>query len=432
MNKINHRGLFVPFCVMTVYLLGASGVSAQADLETEQLQRQFAEAMEALENDRVNTARRLLSAMVTDHPTLQRARLELARAHYLSADYTAAREEAQRVLDDPNTPPSVRTTVLAFLAQIDQDEALYADRHQWLPSIYTGYMYDSNVNFGVARDVIDVGGIFFNVDNLGQEQSDSALIIDGGVIHTYNPGIRFEAGERTGFFVWQSQANGYYRNYFDEDDFNIGVATLRTGPNWFVPGRWTAGIALQADGIWLGDDYLATYGSLNPAVTWTLKEVYALTVEGIVTYRDYDQNIDSGREGWHEWAGVSLSRYFVDSQLTLEGGVGYNWFNADANFLGYDGADIFVGVTKAAWKNGSVFARGGYRKFDFDDSEPFFNVSRDDDEWRGSVGFWHNITTGFMTDWVIQGNYAYTNNDSDLDLFDYDRNQVELGLSRAF
>jgi len=99
-------------------------VQAQSGSSAAALQSEFDAAMQAVEDMRLRTARERLTSLLAANPSLSRARLELARVDYLSRDYASARIEAQRVLDDPDTPPTVRATVLAFLAQIDADERL--------------------------------------------------------------------------------------------------------------------------------------------------------------------------------------------------------------------------------------------------------------------------------------------------------------------
>ena len=139
--------------------MGYSPAQAQTAPSAAPVQNEFDAAMQAVEEARLRTARERLTSLVSANPSLSRARLELARVYYLSRDYPEARREAQQVLDDPNTPPTVRATLLAFLAQIDADEKIYAARHQWSPSLYAGLMYDSNVNIGPSRDVIDIGAL---------------------------------------------------------------------------------------------------------------------------------------------------------------------------------------------------------------------------------------------------------------------------------
>jgi len=407
-------------------------VHAATSADAASVQKEFDAAMEALEQSRLRTARERLLSLLAANPSLSRARLELARVYYLSRDYAAARTEAQRVLDDPNTPPAVRTTVLAFLAQIDADEQRYAARHQWTPSFYAGVMYDSNVNIGLGRDIIEIGGLAFQVAPDSRETSDGAAVINAGLGHTYNPNRRFGWGEQSGSFIWQSEANAYYRAYFSESDFNLGVLTLRTGPAWVVPGRWRAYVGLQADWIFLDNDDLALFGSLNPGIAWQVGDNWEVGLDGVITERTYADNADSGREGRYEAASLTVGRYFRQRRSLVQAGVSYADFDADNNVYSYSAPEVFVGMNTEAWTNGAVFARVAYRWYDFEDIEPGFTTTRDDDELRATVGLQHDYREGWLDKWSLVASWTYTDNQSDVVIYEYDRHQVSLGLSRRF
>jgi hypothetical protein len=408
-------------------LLPAGQATAAGDIQAE-----FDSAMQAIDSDRLLTARRTLEDLVATNPSLSRARLELARVYYLSEDYAGARTQAQRVLDDPNTPPQVRATVLAFLAQIDADEKRATQRQQWRPSVYAGLMYDSNVNIGPSRDIIDIGGSLFSVLPNSQETSDFAWVVNPGVSHVYNPGVHFQSGEHTGTFIWQTDASAYYRGYFNEHDFDLGVLTLRTGPAWIVPRHWRASVGLQADQIWLGNDGLALFSSINPGVVWQFGDDWELGLDGNVTDRHYQDSADSSRDGWDKAGRLSVARYFDNRRLALQGGLGYHDYNADQDTFSYHGVEAYVGVIAEAWQNGQVFARAGYMQYNFDGVEPLFNTGRDDDEWSGTLGFQHDFRDGLMDGWALQGSWIYTDNRSDIAIYQYTRNVVNLGLARSF
>jgi hypothetical protein len=417
-------------------LIAAAGpglVQAQAAPSAAPVQSEFDAAMQAVEAARLRTARERLTSLVSANPSLSRARLELARVYYLSRDYPEARREAQQVLDDPNTPPTVRATLLAFLAQIDADEKIYAARHQWAPSLYAGLMYDSNVNIGPSRDVIDIGGVPFNVVPASQQTSDWAAVLSAGIAHTYNPGRRFDAGEQRGFFLWQSQANAYYRGYFDESDYNLGVLTLRTGPAWVVPGKWRAGLGLQGDQIYLGDRSLALYTTLNPNLTFEVGAATEVTLDGTVSNRYYWKDAEEGRDGWYKNGNVLVTHYVNNRKLGLQLAAGWADFDADEERFSYTGPDLSGGILWEAWRNGLVYARLNYRGYDFEGIEPLpANIPRDDDEWRYSVGFQHDFKAGLLTDWSLVGGFVHTDNQSNVAIYDYNRDVVNLGLSRRF
>ncbi len=406
--------------------------SSGADAGT--VQAEFDAAMHDMDAARLRSARERLVSLLAVNPSLSRARLELARVYYQSRDYSEARTEAQRVLDDPNTPPTVKATVLAFLAQIDADEKRYAQRHQWSPSLYAGLMYDSNVNIGPSRDVIDIGGVPFNVAPDSRETSDLAVVINPGIAHTWNPGRRFEAGEQRGFFLWQSQANAYYRAYFDENDYNLGILTARTGPAWVVPGKWRAGLGLQGDQIFLGDDSLAFYTTLNPNFTFEFGGNTEVSLDGSLSRRHYWDDDESGRDGWYKSADVFISHYFTNRKMALQFGGGWSDFDADEERFSYRGPNVVGGFLWEAWRNGVVYARVNYRGYDYNGLEPQFESlgSRDDDEWRYTVGFQHDFRSGALAGWALLGSWVHTDNQSNIPIYDYDRDVANLGLARRF
>lgn len=404
-------------------------------LAADDIQAQFDKAISAIEADRLHTARDTLQDLLAGNPSLHRARLELARVYYLSQDYADARREAQRVLDDPNTPPSVRTTVLAFLAQIDEEEKRYAERHRWTPSIYAGLMYDSNVNIGPASDIVDIGPLAGGtVSPDSQPKDDMAWVINPAISHVYNPGVRFDAGEQSGTFLWQTDLSAYYRGYFDETDYNLGVLTLRTGPAWIVPRHWRAWVGLQGDQIWFGGDSLALFSSLNPGVTWEVGDATEITLEGALTDRHYWDNDETGRDGLEKQAILAVTRYFNGRKLALQASIGYADFDADQDNFGYTAPEVYGGFILEAWTNGIVYGRVGYTPYNFDGTEdPLFpGVSRDDDEMRYALGFEHDFRSGMLENWALQGSWVYTDNRSNVTIYEYDRHAVNLGMARSF
>jgi len=426
--KISLRGRPARIGAVFVGILLAFSAIAQDDV-----QARFDDAMQAVEQEQFRTAQASLSAILAEFPNMQRVRLELARVQYLVYDYDEAESLAQQVLDDPNTPASVQTTVLAFLAQIREDQKRLGERHLWGPSIYVGTMYDSNVNYGPSRDIIDIGGVPFFVVPGSQERSDWAAVINPAITHTFNPGKRFKAGETTGLFAWQSLASLYYRAYFNEDEFNFGVLTLRTGPTWLVPGHWRASLHLQGDQIWLGGRDLAWFTSLNPNFIWYVGKNTELIFDSYLTNRDYSRNIDRDRDGDFVSGIASVNHFLPNAAITLQGGLGYRDFDAEGQRFSYDGPELFAGLTWNAWDGGSLFGRIGYRNFDFGGVEAAFGVQRDDDEYRYSLGAQHQFGGGVMRDWVIVSSWTYTDNQSKkTPIFDFDRQEFNIGLSRFF
>ena len=433
MRKDIERGrLAVLACLFGA--LGLGGVSAPSQAQepapVDETEILFQEGMEALEADRLRSAMKSFQSILSLQPGLHRARLELALAYYRALDYAEARAAAQEVLDDPQTPPEVRVTVLAFLAQVNKDAEEFAVRHEFKPSISLGMMYDSNVNVGPTTDIIEeLPGAALVPGSV--EQSDSAVVLNAGIAHRFQPGKTYPAGEHTAGFLWQSQANLYNRAYRSEDDFDLTVLTASTGPAWVVLRHWRTSMMLNVDRIWLGGDELAWFTSLNPAVTWQFNNG-ELTWDATVTGRRYDETVDAGREGTYKATGVSLGHYFNQRRVAGQLGARLIDFSAEDDQYGHDGYELLAGVIVETWPGGSVYGRANYRDVQYDGDAAGFTVAREEQERRIAAGFQHDFRAGRLDGWVLSGGILYTDNDSNISIYDYDRRQVMLNLGRTF
>lgn len=417
--------------VIAALVLGGLSLAAgaQETAPTDESEVLFEEGMEALEDDRLQSAMRAFQSILSQQPGLHRARLELALAYYKALQYEDARRHAQQVLDDPQTPPEVRVTVLAFLAQVERDQQAFLVKHTFKPSIGLGLMYDSNVNVGPGTDIVEeIPGATLSATSL--ERSDNAVVLTAGLSHRYQPGKTYAFGERTAAFLWQTQANLYHRAYNDEDEFDLTVLTASTGPAWVVLRHWRANLALTVDRIWLGGEELAWFASLNPAVTWQFNNG-ELTWDTTFTDRRYDESADSGREGFYRATGLSLGRYFLQRKVAAQVGARLLDFQADADRYGHDGYELLAGVIVKTWPGGTVFARANRRDVQYDGDEAV-GVARDERERRLSAGFQHDFRAGYLEKWTLGGAIQYTDNDSNISYFNYDRRQVMLNLGRTF
>jgi len=112
------------------------------------VEEKFKEAMKYRESGDMDASIEILQTVLANQPMIHRARLELAVAYYQSMRYEEAVTNAEKVLEDPETPPNVRATILAFLAQVTQEQATPISRHHWKFPVEIGYVYDTNVNVG--------------------------------------------------------------------------------------------------------------------------------------------------------------------------------------------------------------------------------------------------------------------------------------------
>ncbi len=420
-------------------LLGTAAVVAgpaakAAPVESPEVEAQFQEGIQALQEERLKSAVEAFRNILDADPSLNRVKLELALSYYRSLRYEDAQQLAQEVLDDPLTPPEVRVTVLAFLAQVKRDSERYGQKHEFTPYVSFGVMHDSNINVGPANQNIRIGDIDASLTDQSVKQSGNAGVLRAGVGHLYQSGKRVELGERTGMLVWQSAADLYWRKYHDYGDYDIAVASVSTGPAVLLLRHWRASLQLRSEYLNLGHHTLGWFNSLNPSITWQFTNA-ELNWDMLYTHRYYERDIDSGREGDYLATGLNYGRYMNNRRVALTGGARVIKFLADDDQYGYKGFQITAGISTETYKNGSAYARGRYGYYDYDGKDPTYDKAREENEYIVTLGLSHeyNEPEDLLKGWVANLYWERTENDSNIgQLYSYKRYQTMLSISRNF
>jgi len=399
-----------------------------------EIEAQFSEGLDHLQDENLKSAIRAFSKILDINPGLHRAKLELALAYYRSLRYEDAVKLAKEVLDNPATPPEVRVTILAFLAQVKRDSEVYGQKHDLSPFISAGVMHDSNVNVGPADDLIRVGDVQLGLVPGSTAKSDSAYVVNAGVDHLFQSGKRVEVGERTGMLVWQSGASVNSRKYNKYGDYDLAVASINTGPAVLMLRHWRASLQFRSDYLTLGGHALGWFNGLNPSVTWQFDNG-ELNWDTNYTRRSYNLNVDDGREGDFIDTGLNVGRYFNNRAVVATAGARVSKFFADDDQFGYLGGQVNAGVSTDTWHNGSAYARGRVSVFQYDGRVPLFDKARDDIEYRTTAGLVHEYKDDgdLLKDWVVSLFWERTFNDSNIGpLYSYTRNQWMANISRGF
>ena len=408
--------------------------AAAAPKEKPEIEDYFEEGMAALEEDRLATAIEKFRNILVIDPSLDRARLELALAYHRTLRYEEAERLAQQVLDDPLTPPDVRVTVLAFLAQVKRDSEIYGQKNQFTPFVMGGFMRDSNVNVGPTTADIRIGDVNQTLTQQSLKQADNAYVLNTGIDHLYQSGKRVQLGERTGMLLWQSGASAYSRQYNHASDYDMVVASLNTGPAILMLRHWRASLQLQTDYMTLGDKALGWFHSVKPSMTWQQTDS-EFTWDANYTRRFYHQDIDKDREGDYVTTGLSGARYFDNRRVVASAGARVIKLFADDDQYAYKGFQVNAGVSTDTYKNGSAYARAQYGYYDYDGKDSIAQKAREEDEYIATLGLSHeyNEPGDLLKGWVANLFWERTENDSNIgQLYSYKRYQGMVSLSRNF
>lgn len=379
----------------------------------------FLYGMAALETGRPNEAVFAFERVAFNYPNQLRVKLELARAFFLTNNYGAARGLFNEVLAS-NPTENVRINIQTYLDQIDAREQAIAGSFNWY--INTNVGSDSNINSATELGVIStpIGDVELNPD--GQSIDDNFFDIGAG-FSLINPLTKTSAVN--------VDASYSLHNNLDTDSFDIGVLSGQASYAHLVDSlRLSYGLRGQI--VELDGEEFQRSGSLiatlqrSPGNGWSQALTGAWTavrfddaVNANADLRDMDQWLVSGVLGKATGAFNHALSLYVGTEEPAGNGT-------------RDNAQDFFGV---AFSEQFQFRPGHtpYLRVSFHVSENkaphvFFGEVREDDIFSTSLGWvWRanpniNITTDL----------TYTENDSNLDLFSYDRVKFQTGLRYQF
>lgn len=379
----------------------------------------FLYGLAALETGRPNEAVFALERVAFNHPEELRVKLELARAFFQIRNFGASRNLFQEVLDS-NPTENVRRNIQAYLDQIDASERAIAGSFNWY--INTGIGSDSNINSATELGVIStpIGDVELNPG--GKAIDDNFFDIGAGLNYirplTKTSAINFDAGYSL-------------HNNLDSDDFDIGVLSGQASYAHLVNSlRLSYGLRGQI--VELDGEEFQRSGSLiatlqrSPGNGWSQALTGAWTavrfddaINSNADLRDVDQWLVSGILGKATGAFNHAVSLYVGTEEPSGAGT-------------RDNAQDFYGIAfseQFQFRPGHTpYLRVSYHSSENKAPHVFFGKSREDDIFSTSLGWvWRanpniNITTDL----------TYTENDSNLELFSYDRLKFQTGLRYQF
>lgn len=383
-------------------------------------QELFEKAIAERASGNVQVAIQYFQTILSNQPELQRARLELAVAYLQALNFSRAREHAKEVLNAPDTPEAVKQKIREFLVRVD----LSSPKHTWTPRASLGFIYDSNVNAGPDDNVLSA----FPVGTVVSEISDNALQLKAGVSHRYISGRNLGMIKSKPAFLWLSQANVYWTDYQSENDYDLSIVSLSTGPSFIAANAWRAGVNIQLDQVDLGNNNYGLFLSAHPSLTVTPDQGKTeVTVDAIMQDRNYKRAVDVGRDSKYYAAGISMGHVMKRKGFSVQEGL--RIFNEDAKSvnLDNDGNEVFVGMNWRGSPHTNIYIRAARRNKSFDSP-----AIADEKQNRYVVGFNHAFSSSVLKNWVVKASFTQTDNQSNDARRDYNRSQTGISLGRAF
>ncbi|WP_185961386.1 surface lipoprotein assembly modifier [Telmatospirillum sp. J64-1] len=369
----------------------------------------FQLGLAALETGRHDEAAAIFRRLLADDPGSPRLRLAMARAQAMAGEEQAAMASLRRVLIE-DVPDMVRERVRLHLAEINR-------RRRWSAGFDFALVADDNINGATNVEEIWIHGVPFTLSKDARRRPGTgvAATLYGQVFHPLGEDWRLRAGG--------SLHHVDYEGGFFDDTTLSGFA----GPAYSTPN---AEVSLVAAGYrrWYGGTPYSH--ALGPRLEIGGVLGDRLRLDGRVEYLQVTHRNAEWLDG-PAMTALLAATYALDRGLFLRGFGGVRREQAEEE--PYRNTTLRGGVALYAelpWGiNAQVEQEISTRRFD----APimiFGPERRKDTRWlsRLSVVLRHFEWQGFLPKLGV----SYEKQDSTIALYEFDRTQLEFGVTREF
>ncbi len=357
-----------------------------------------------------------LERVLAVNPSHVQARAEIARAYFELGEQENARREFRSVRA-ANPPEAVKQTIDRYLS------ALEAGPKRFSGFLEIGVGYDSNVNSATSSSQIAIpalGGATVTLNPSSVKQSDGFVTAGGGLNFVYD-------FAREWAVIAGAAANGKINDNVDRFDTttidgNVGLRWTR-GQDSVTAGYAHQGFDVDNKGFRNSDGIVAQ---------WQHNYSEFSQVSLFAQAADLSYPTQHIRDARRTIVGIAFG-YGVDTPRkpvffgSLYGGQEKEQAE-DVPHLGHKPIGVRLGGQTTVGNRAAAFAVASYEDRKYGGEEPFFGVTRHDQQYDVRIGVNYTVSPG----WLLVPQVAYTNNDSNIELNKYDRTVVSVSVRWTF
>ncbi|MBI9089813.1 MAG: DUF560 domain-containing protein [Desulfobacterium sp.] len=350
-------------------------------------------------------------------PEAIRIKLEMGRTFALMGNGSHAKRYFNEVLAT-HPPNRVKQNINAFLQTITAREK----KHFFNGFLALGCDWDDNVRVAPASDIINtvLGDIRLTGDS-ATSQEDFIVSATAVLKHT------FRLPDKP--LAWQTTGTGFHGVYGEETDLNTLFLGLNTGPDLTL-GRFTAGI----HGLFshLDLDETRYQRSLGVESLVGFAATPSLLVNARCRYEKKTLFTDPERDA--KTGSLELMAALVSGATWYNVAMAMEIENAENDTYTYDRYKGKFSVEHRFNRGLSVFANYDFQHTRYKDPYALFNQKRDDTIHYLGGGLRQELWISSNKDarLFLQLSYRYTNANSSLDLYEYEKNVVYSLLGYEF
>jgi hypothetical protein len=360
-----------------------------------------------------------LERVLAVNPNYLQARAEIARAYFVLGERENARREF-RTVRSQNPPDAARQTIDRYLS------ALEPQTRRLRAFVELALGYDTNVNSATSRSSIALPAFGGAIGQLSSDaQARSAWFGGVGAGASIDQAVSDE---------WSLLGAAAYAGKFNQeraDAFNTGTLDGSVGARWSRGANQLVGLA-QGQMFWLDNQrYRELYGG---TVQWlhNLGPTQQITFFGQVSALRYPQASQSPQDANRAIAGIAYSQAFAGpyNPVGFASGYGGDERSTESTFkyLGYTPYGMRLGGQLTVAPQATLFGSAAYERRNYNGVNPTFLVTRQDNQYDLRLG----LAYAFWPQWTLTPQVAYTKNDSNVELNEYDRTVATVTVRRDF
>jgi len=350
-------------------------------------------------------------------PESVRIKLEMARTYYRLGLRENARQYFEAVLAS-NPPAAVGRNIEIFLADIDMAEK----RHFFSGQIAAAIDWDDNVYVAPANDVVDTAIGDVVLQGKGAKPISDWLFNTTGILnHKYQP--------LDSPFSWASTGAAYQALYLEESELDTLFLAVNSGPEIhskkYVLGLHGLANYLEID--W--DRFLRTAG-LEMIFGVLFSPSTLLNISSKFEDKKYYQidNRDSNNFN------LKAESIFLFGANRIGVAAAGEIEDAQDDVYSYKQAGALINYERILPYDLMFFGYYEYRYRAFDGNQLLFDKKRRDNLHYAGAGLSKTVwrSSDFRQNLSLRFNYRYTRSDSNIELFEFDKNVASASLAYTF
>ena len=373
----------------------------------------------AVESNNVTRGAFALERVLALDPNHKDARAEMAKAHYMLGETDASKAEFNNVLKQ-NPDAETKKTVTKLLTAMDKNEGITTAFAAYLDA---GLGWDSNVSSapGIASVGIPAfGGVNVPLGNAAKEKSDNFMNLAAGI------SVRHPITDEFAVFG-NASVTGRFNS--SETDFNNSLLDFNAGYQY---QRNKNNFSLAAQNNYFELDNESFRHAFGATAQWrynidAFNQAGAFGQFSRLKYtdnhiRDADRSIIGVNVG-HAFQGDFNPVVFASIYGGRE-----DARDSSVDFLDQDVFGLRAGGQLSFSPTWHLNATVSYEQRDNDANDPFFLCKRKDDQYDVLVSLRYIPAPS----WSIRPQFSYTNNNSNIDLYGYERKSISVNVRKDF